>query len=292
MTHHQDSAHKELSQEEKNSQSGNPKKIADILSVDQKAAVNEFSLVSSILTPEEMNNVIKRAERERQGMINRQRYAEFVKSTENQPVTFWKWHEYLEDLQTAMAEEGRKFDIDDQNRHVLEALAMYFCNDPEFETRGENYSLKKGLFINGSVGVGKSMAMKLFRHNQKHHFSVVDCSDITAEFQKGGEAAITKYFRDPELQIRNDFNHRKSGWCFDDLGVESDGRYFGNSISVMGRIIDVRYREWDRLGLVTHMITNLGPNELKENYGIRFYDRCKEMFNLVTFGAKAESRRK
>ena len=66
---------------------------------------------------------------------------------------------------------------------------------------------------------------------------MVDCSDVAAKFAKGGEDAIEMYFDDPKLQERNEFGITTAGWCFDDLGIESDGRYFGNQKNVMERII-------------------------------------------------------
>lgn len=272
------------------SENSEPKKLKELLNFASEDVKNELSQFEGVLTPDEVRSALKRLEIQKEAEKKRKAYWQFVNSDEK-PTVYWGWREYLEDISAAFEEEGNKLVIDDENRFVIESLAKYFTKSPEFEQIRPGYSLEKGILLHGNVGVGKSQLMKVFRYNQRHSYDIKDCSDITAEFQKSGEDGLAKYFRDTDIKYKNDFGHKKSGWCFDDLGVESDGRYFGNSVKVMERIIDVRYRGFKEIGLVTHMITNLSATEIKANYGIRFADRCREMFNIISFPEKAESRR-
>jgi len=248
----------------------------------------EPSLESSepeILTDEEKKAIIAEATRAKEAKIRLQNHWNAVKAA---PLTI---HDISsQDLWDELSEDP-KFHIDEANREVVRKVCMYFGNDPDFETLGENYSLKKGLFLFGGVGIGKTFIMNRFRQSQaKQAYRMADCSDIAALFAKGGEDDISKYFKDTQIHEWNIYGFTSAGWCFDDLGVESDGRYFGTQKNVMERILEVRYRSG--VPLTTHMISNLTAPKLRERYGDRIIDRMGEMFNLVTFSCDAKSRRR
>jgi DNA replication protein DnaC len=71
----------------------------------------------------------------------------------------------------------------------------------------------------------------------------------------------------------------------DDIGSEPVYSHFGNSANIIGEIIIRRYEK----GSLTHGTSNLSTDELKQLYGIRVYDRMREMFNDIII--KGESRR-
>ena len=207
--------------------------------------------------------------------------------------TFEKWTPeiLLDTIEGVCDEDGKPFEVDDNNRETINLLMQYFTRHPDFEKDGR--SLKKGLVIYGGVGVGKTHIMRLLQHaNQYQLYRMVDCSDIAADFMKkdGGEQSLEKYFGDVKCQHRDVYAREWIGYCFDDFGVESEGRYFGNSVNVMERIIEVRYRS--KMPLTTHIITNLNAAQMKERYGQRTADRMREMFNVIAFPATCQSKRK
>lgn len=276
----------ELNRAAENSANGEPKAIGDVAARLKLGVKNELSILDDVLTPEEKETILKRAANQKRGELSRKAYWDAINAPDK-PIEFWDWREYVEDLQEAA---GDGFVVDDDNREVIETLAKYFTNSPEFEKIKEGYSLKKGLILHGPIGVGKSKLMKMFLHNQRQAFRIVDCVDIGRAYAKKGEDSLVQYFKDQPVMVRNDFNHMSAGYCFDDLGVENDARFFGTECKVMESILEFRYRSKDTL--VTHLITNLNAKEITTRYGVRIADRMKEMFNLVSYPVAAQSRRR
>lgn len=249
----------------------------------------ELRLEVSSLTSNEAQELLKKADDLKAAQERRKAYWSNVMQEE---ATFEKWssNELMEAITDYCEAEGKPLVVDDGNRDVFKLLCQYFTSDPEFEN-GTQYSLNKGIYLFGGIGVGKSHLMRLMRSNQRQAYRIVDCSDIAAEFIKkdGGETSLEKYFRDTPLLYKNRYNHAVCGYCFDDFGIESEGRYFGNQVNVMERIIEVRYRS--TTPLITHMVSNISGKQVADRYGARIADRMHEMFNVVEFPTTAKSRR-
>jgi len=81
-------------------------------------------------------------------------------------------------------------------------------------------------------------------------------------------------------------------YCFDDLGVEPTGRFFGKDCNVMGEVILSRYELFLNNRIKTHSTTNLNAQELEERYGNRVRSRMREMFNLIGFDKSSKDKRK
>ena len=88
-----------------------------------------------------------------------------------------------------------------------------------------------------------------------------------------------------------DYEDHKA-YCFDDLGVEHVGRYYGKDCNVMGEILISRYDIFKQKGIKTHITTNLNADELQEKYGERVRSRMREMFNLISFDENSVDKRK
>ena len=81
-------------------------------------------------------------------------------------------------------------------------------------------------------------------------------------------------------------------YCFDDLGVEPTGRFFGKDCNVMGEVILSRYELFINHRVKTHGTTNLNAQELEERYGNRVRSRMRERFNLIGFDKGSKDKRK
>jgi DNA replication protein DnaC len=55
----------------------------------------------------------------------------------------------------------------------------------------------------------------------------------------------------------------------------------------MAEILTDRYDMFIRHKMKTHITTNLTFQQIKESYGGRFYDRMKEMFNVISLTGKS-----
>lgn len=179
---------------------------------------------------------------------------------------------------------GREFVVDENNKFVIQDLIKYFIGD---ETG--NYNPSKGLLLFGKVGLGKTYLLSVMQTfvkaaNIEHRkFGIKVCADIVDEVEDTsknapGINALNKYFSGKDM-------------CFDDLGQEiAVLQRYGNTFSVMERILVKRYSNFVNGKCITHLTTNLTPEEIETVYGSRLADRCNEMFNFVFMDG--ESRRK
>lgn len=179
-----------------------------------------------------------------------------------------------------------KMIVDEDNRKIVVNLCYYFANDSKFEG-----DLNKGLFLYGPVGVGKTSIMKFFIKNQRYSYRMESCRDVESNFAATGEDYIKRCSGNLDVAINSDpFGHKQIGFCFDDLGTESNGKFYGKEKNVMTEILLNRYDSGLPF-ISTHVTTNLTADNIKQQYGSRVTDRIRQMFNVIEFGANVKSRR-
>ena len=178
------------------------------------------------------------------------------------------------------------FNVDLDNKYVVDNICKYFAEDD-----AGMYDLNKGLMIYGNVGVGKTTLMRLFTRNQKASYKIVSCRDIENDFSTSGDKSVATFSVNlPIAQNTSPFSQTEIGYCFDDLGTEVNGKFYGKDKNVMAEILLDRYD--NKLPYhYTHVTTNLTAADIKEQYGTRVSDRLREMMNIVSFPTKAQSRR-
>lgn len=173
------------------------------------------------------------------------------------------------------------FVVTDQIKTVLNALCYYFTDNEQFEKINTDWSLQKGLFLWGNVGVGKTTLMHLFSKNKRQCFQVVSCRKFSNEFAKFGDDVIDPY-RSVLYSVPGSDNYlqKQMGVCFDDLGTEKDAVNYGNRKNIMEEILLDRYDNKVPF-YQTHITTNLSAQEIEERYGTRVRSRMREMFNMI-----------
>lgn len=177
---------------------------------------------------------------------------------------------------------GEKFKIYKDDEAILIKLCNYFIRD---KTNCDKYGIDptKGILLSGPVGCGKTSLMKLLRYivPLQRPYEVIPCRNVTFGFNHLGFKTV------------EDFGNSKF-YCFDDLGVEPSGRFYGKDLNVMGEVLLSRYDLYlkSRKKIKTHATTNLNAEELEERYGNRVRSRMRELFNLIAFDQEARDKRK
>jgi hypothetical protein len=171
-----------------------------------------------------------------------------------------------------------EFKVDNDNRQVITDLFNYFLNIPG------NFDLKKGLWLEGDLGTGKSSLMQIFSKFMIARFDgflIHICSHVANEYSIYGN--LDKY-----TYNQTGYCGEPVQMCFDELGRESiPANHFGQKLNVMQHILHIRYSLWQTDGLKTFITTNTDADEVEELYGDFIRDRRGEMFNIIELTGKS-----
>jgi DNA replication protein DnaC len=181
---------------------------------------------------------------------------------------------------------GNHFKILESDYPIIYKLIAYFLKDePSCFQYGIN--LDKGILLSGPVGCGKTSLMNLMKHLTltEHKFSVKPCRDISFEFIHDGYEVIQRY------SSSNRLNTTTKNYCFDDLGTETNLKYYGNECNVMAEILLSRYDIFIAKKIQTHITTNLSASEIEQAYGNRLRSRLRQMLNLIAFNPQTIDKR-
>ncbi|MGB6152282.1 MAG: ATPase, partial [Pricia sp.] len=154
---------------------------------------------------------------------------------------------------------GKKFRILDDDKPILLKLCSYFIKDKDNCEKFE-LDVNKGILLSGPVGCGKTSLMKLLRYivPLQRPYEMIPCRNVAFSFNHLGFKTIEEY-------------GSTKLFCFDDLGVEPAGRFYGKDLNVMGEVLLSRYELHLKTKgrLKTHATTNLNAEELEDRYGNR-----------------------
>lgn len=148
-------------------------------------------------------------------------------------------------------------------------------------------SLKKGFYIFGDLGCGKSTFMSLLaefkKMNNDSTFRFMTVSEVCQAYKQSG--SIDRFtFNEDGIQCK------PATYCFDELGREPKVvDNYGTKMDVISQVLQDRYVLWQSKGVITHLITNLDFEELGNRYGEFIKERIVEMCNVIEF--KGESKR-
>lgn len=174
--------------------------------------------------------------------------------------------------------EGKEFEIAD--KQLLNNLFLYFIGSSD-----SSYDLRKGLWLEGAIGTGKTTIMNVFREfliERRKGFKMSTAGEIASIYSATGDLDtftlnITGYSEKP-IEL-----------CIDELGRELiPANYFGNKLNVMQYILQQRYGMWQSIGLKTHVTTNLDPKDIKSKYEDFIFDRCRQMYNVISLTGKSK----
>ena len=151
----------------------------------------------------------------------------------------------------------------------------------------EQIDLNKGILLSGPIGCGKTSIMHLIRPfaSPLSDYKIKTCRELSFEFAKSGYDAINKY------TLKQNYQSRLPGYCFDDLGAEQQIKHFGNDCNVMAEVLISRYEQFVENNSITHLTSNLSASEIEMLYGNRLRSRMRNMFNLISFNVNSNDKR-
>lgn len=197
-----------------------------------------------------------------------------------------------------LAPQHRKFEIDDNNRQVLQFLLYYFNNCPLAEEvfPNKHYKLHNNLLIMGDVGTGKTMLMQIFSEylretKNPNFFENVSVTQMTNYFTMHNN--IDRYTYNEESSVG--FRPQPVNICLNDIGVENRPFYGIDTRTIVEDFLHARNEIWTQTAIdgrkFAHLTTNLDMKRLKETFSDdfgRLIDRFKT-YNIIVL--KGESRR-
>lgn len=178
------------------------------------------------------------------------------------------------------------FDIDKDMKFAYTNIARWLVGDKEMECinpetkKPEPGDLRKGIYLAGRTGCGKSWAMEIFGFLAKEHRMLVclggkelqvapiawRADAISQFFMTTGELA--PFMDTPVLLI-------------DDLGTEpAEVLYMGNRVDVLRYVLERRADDAAKLTLITSNVPMFAP-AIKERYGDRVASRLRQMCNYM-----------
>lgn len=176
------------------------------------------------------------------------------------------------------------FVIDHDNREIVSSVFAWVWKYDTWNRCGFDY--KKGFFVYGPVGTGKSTLLKglqKYMNKVKDRYSTKDFR--IGFFWKSASELANSYAGDGQEKLLQ--------WCdecnllIDELGREPrPAKHFGTALNVIQFILQLRY--YRRKDNITHITSNINPEDVLTLYGDYISDRFKEMFNIVPYGGKSK----
>lgn len=193
-------------------------------------------------------------------------------TSETPYIKFKSLKEYADYIKAKIVATQPNYDFS-QTRTLLINLCKYFYGD----TSGQ-YDTRKALMLMGKPGCGKSFLMrKIFGQNPTRSLDVIDAVKISLEYQEHGQKVIDTYTKLRQNAHANEFGSKVRFLCFDDIGVETTQKHYGNELNVMQVIMEQLYAQ----NIPFFGTTNLNMAAIAQAYGGRIDSRFNQMFNLV-----------
>lgn len=214
----------------------------------------------------------------------------FSKARENAPIAIdydTAARLFYAYLRTWLDREGKQLQLDGQVRPIIQNLIRWAIQSDDCI-----WELRKGIYIFGPTGTGKSMLMSATQY-------VTEAARLPTSYRIAKTALIAKatqnaaYAEERKARsIAADLQSLYHGaWCFDDLGEDNEPisvKLWGNDTAIMSPILSHRYDLFMADGTITHATSNLklsstDPEEttIETRYGTRIKDRLKTMFNFI-----------
>lgn len=206
------------------------------------------------------------------------------------PVPYLEYTEYDFDLRLDSFNRISRavcpgFVFNEENREIFTETIKYFAADESCQ-----YDLKKGLYVYGKIGVGKTLYFKIFSAlntalKSANGFKSLSVNDLIDGFAKEGHLYFSNSGITPgEYQKRSTGYGKPVHILIDDLGQSAKTvSYYGSGLNVVEDFLQRRYYAYTDFFALTHVSTNLVPSMINSEYGEFISSRMREMFNIILF---------
>lgn len=183
---------------------------------------------------------------------------------------------------------GQTFKPNYKADELTEKFINYFCSTREVYYPELIDSPKKGLFIYGNKGLGKTLNFLIYMRIL--HLSRALLWDYCTKNSISDVYKDERYFylediKDTEISFKKDnvkhidLLNSKRELVIDDIGTEPmNTKDYGTDKDLVADLLRLRYNKIQREYCVTHLTTNLDITDISERYGDRISDRINEMF--------------
>ena len=195
-------------------------------------------------------------------------------------------------------EVGKTFDKSYKSDQLTEDFVNYFCIEREIYHPALIDNPRKGLFIYGNKGLGKSLNFLIYSRLlllSKHKLWEFCQNNNVPEAYKDERYFHFEDIKDTEIAYKNDnvkhyeFLTSKRELVMDDIGTEPlNNKDYGTDRDLVGDIIRLRYNKSQKGYCITHVTTNLDKIQINERYGDRIADRMNEMFIQILVIGKSK----
>jgi len=154
-----------------------------------------------------------------------------------------------------------------------------------YVARRDANTMKRGLWVFGKAGVGKTQLLKAAVDRGK----VVTAYEMVSAYKAEQDTTDAFWCRVTGMDkcFWPDYCGKPARWYLDDVGQEPTCVIYGERIEVFDLVLHGLYIAWQSHGCMLHLSSNLTPEEMDRRYGRRVTDRLREMCCCFEIGGKS-----